>query len=208
MQLTPAQVIGRNVKAKRNESKMTAKQLGERLGEIFPKTVKDGSPSPAPWPTSTVYMLEAGDRAMVAAEILALAHIFQVSPGSLFIPNERPEDKEEISEVTLGATSLPPEALMPPLGPEGSPLARAGDALEALRSATTHLRTLANSQWILVDDVISALRGEEPMQVPQGNRPEDFLLQFALNQADMNYSGKSPDLRDLPSITKDNDDGE
>lgn len=63
---TITQVIGQNVKQLREEARITAKELGARMGAAVNT---DGKA----WPPQTVYMLESGDRALVAAELVALA---------------------------------------------------------------------------------------------------------------------------------------
>lgn len=61
---------------------MTAAVLGERLGSAVSK---DGKP----WPRQTVYMMESGDRAMVAVEVAAVAEILGMSLADLFaVPDD------------------------------------------------------------------------------------------------------------------------
>ena len=76
MQWTMPQVIGHNVKTRREALGMTAKSLGAEVGEVFGKA----------WPPQTVYMLEAGDRAMIAQELVAVAHVLQTTPANLLVP--------------------------------------------------------------------------------------------------------------------------
>ncbi|WP_417373440.1 hypothetical protein [Glutamicibacter protophormiae] len=82
MKLTITEIIGRNVRARRQDLGMTAAVLGERLGSAVSK---DGKP----WPRQTVYMMESGDRAMVAAEVAAVAEILEMPLMALFaVPDD------------------------------------------------------------------------------------------------------------------------
>ena len=57
---TPAEVIGRNVKALREaHGMMTAEEFGARIGAILGR----------PWPRQAVYLLEQGDRRVTAEEV-------------------------------------------------------------------------------------------------------------------------------------------
>ena len=73
---TMPRVIGHNAKSRREELKLTAATVGEQVGQLFGK----------PWPRQTVYMMESGDQAMIAAEIAALAHVLQTTPANLLTP--------------------------------------------------------------------------------------------------------------------------
>ncbi|MCZ9884059.1 helix-turn-helix transcriptional regulator [Arthrobacter sp. B2a2-09] len=76
MQWTMPQVIGHNVKTRREALGITAKALGADVGAVFGKA----------WPPQTIYMLEAGDRAMIAQEVVAVAHVLETTPANLFTP--------------------------------------------------------------------------------------------------------------------------
>lgn len=86
MAWTMPQVIGRNIKERRESLGMTAKSLGEKMGAAFPKTGTNETKIIKAWPTSAVYMMEAGDRSMIADEVAALSQILDMSLVQMFTP--------------------------------------------------------------------------------------------------------------------------
>lgn len=76
MDSTLPQVIGHNVRQRRDALGITAAALGEKVGQVLGK----------PWPRQTVYLMEGGERAMIAAEVAALAHVLGTTPAQLFTP--------------------------------------------------------------------------------------------------------------------------
>ena len=138
---TMTQVIGQNVKARREAAGMTAKQLGEELGKLFPK-VKDGKTVVKPWPTSAIYMMEAGDRSMIADEVLALASILETTPAQLVTP------PIEVRAVQLGATTFDRSIFT--LGSVNSP---AEDALSGFEDDLTYIWSRAGEAWLGLKDV-------------------------------------------------------
>lgn len=100
MEWTMPQVIGRNIKDRRESLGMTAKTLGEKMGAAFPKKGVDVTKVTKPWPTSAVYMMEAGDRSMIADEVAAISQILDISLVQLFTP---PRDAEKVraGEITI-----------------------------------------------------------------------------------------------------------
>ncbi|PXA77921.1 helix-turn-helix domain-containing protein [Auritidibacter sp. NML100628] len=103
MNITTSQLIGMNIKALREERRLTAKEFGKQLGERLPKTDKTGKSFIKPWSASTVYMMEAGKRAMAADEMLAVADILNVNLMALYdIPGALPLNEiEHVGNVTI-----------------------------------------------------------------------------------------------------------
>lgn len=91
------EIIGANVKARRNELGMSARALGEQLGECLPR--KDGSTRP--WPTSAVFQLESGGRGMTPEEVAALARVLDCPISDLYVLEDRTE------EVRVGNATVP-----------------------------------------------------------------------------------------------------
>lgn len=196
MELTPAQVIGMNVKELRESRGLTAKQLGEKLGEVFPRT-KDGATESKPWPTSTVYMMEAGDRAMISVEVVALAEVLDVPVSHLFAPRATTASGEAIEGIIAGTLSVFPENLRVPMSAADSNVESAAESVMALERASKELRNVANAQIILIDDAKRALQGAPLMQSPAGNRPQDLAVRMQIQAADHFYQYPKIPLRDL-----------
>jgi transcriptional regulator with XRE-family HTH domain len=92
-----AQVIGHNVKTRREQLGMTGDELGQRAGGALSS---DGKP----WPRQTVYMVERGERAMAAAEVAVLAEVLDIPIAQLF---QAPSG----ADVTAGTMPVSPETL-------------------------------------------------------------------------------------------------
>ncbi|MGO1263825.1 helix-turn-helix transcriptional regulator [Brevibacterium aurantiacum] len=145
---TMTQVIGHNVKTRRETQQMTAKNLGVTAGGIFGKA----------WPPQTVYMMEAGDRKMIAAEVAALAHILDTTVADLFTP---PAEAETVS---AGSLMLPAEALAAPVGGDADTAALADD-LRALDRSRAEILTAVRAQEELLGNARTALRGDDLAEV-------------------------------------------
>jgi transcriptional regulator with XRE-family HTH domain len=153
---TPAQVIGGNVKAAREHRGMTAKELGEKVGEIFGKT----------WPRQTVYLLEQGERRLAAEEVVALAYVLDVSITELFIP------PSSVDQVQVGRWKLPREWLLTDGKKDSEQLYEVARHMQALdRSMRDIFSTYRAQQWVM-HDIDRALRGEPPYEV-SAERPDD-----------------------------------
>ena len=89
--------IGRNVKAYRNARGMSAKEFGETCAERLGKKA---------WPRQTVYMMEAGDRSFVIAELAVIANLLEVTlddlvGGDYFPKHARPFEDGAIVKARL-----------------------------------------------------------------------------------------------------------
>ncbi|MGO2312559.1 MAG: helix-turn-helix domain-containing protein [Brachybacterium tyrofermentans] len=91
------EIVGRNVKTRREKLGMTAKTLGEHLGRCFPRK----GPDPKPWPTSAVFQLESGGRSMTPEEVAALAQVLDCPVSDLFALDD------DVEEVRIGALTVP-----------------------------------------------------------------------------------------------------
>lgn len=88
--------IGRRVRDRLAELKMTHREFGERMGRYLGK----------PWSRSAVSVALKGDRAWTASEILAAAAILMVTPGNLLSPQDDLEPIEFPSGETLTRDEL------------------------------------------------------------------------------------------------------
>jgi transcriptional regulator with XRE-family HTH domain len=70
---TIEQMIGGKIRAKRKALDLTQEDLGAALGDYLEK----------PWPRQAVYEAERGMRQFRAVELVALAEVLGISPGSL-----------------------------------------------------------------------------------------------------------------------------
>jgi len=143
MNWSVTKVIGQNVRARRDELGMTAASLGESIGEIFDK----------PWPRQTVYMMENGERAMTANDLVAVAHVLQTTPAQLLAP---PIEAKVVHvgnlmvgrEMLLG---LPPNLIATP----GATVDLLRDLMDEVRQAWT---AAGRAQEILQEDVTRGLK--------------------------------------------------
>lgn len=69
------EVIGWNIRERR-AARWTQPQFGKLIGTVLPR----------PWPAQTVSSAEKGERAFAAAELVAIAHLLEVSVANLFSP--------------------------------------------------------------------------------------------------------------------------
>lgn len=136
-------VIGANILARRRELDISQQELGTRLAPLLGK----------PWSRQAVSAAEHGERDFIAAELLALAVVLQVSLMQLVMP---PPDVREV-ELRPGANKLGPNDLrllfvVVSLEAETSRAVEAGFArrlhaqLGALRTATRELEALSTEQ--------------------------------------------------------------
>lgn len=162
MNWTMPQVIGHNAKAKREAMGMTAAALGEKIGEVFGK----------PWPRQTVYMMENGERAMVAQEVVALSQLLDMPLLQLFTP---PAD---VQSIIAGTLSVPAEALLAKAS-DDEHMKQLGHALRGLEQTRGKLFALAQQQQTLLDEAKNALLGQPPKELSQHDRLRDDLVYLA-----------------------------
>lgn len=175
MDWTPQKVIGHNVRTRRDEQGITAAHLGEKIGEVLGKA----------WPRQTVYMMEAGERSMIAAEVVVLAHILDTSVADLFAP------PAEAESVTVGNLEIPADNLMPPIGDDADLEALSHD-LRALARARETIGGALDAQWIILDRARTSLRGEAEAEPPQGDKPWEVAVRGQMKAADRYYEDKGP----------------
>lgn len=147
------QVIGTNLRALRKRANLTQENLGAASAAYFPK----------PWSVATVSVAEAGRRAWVAADMLAICKLLNCSFSDLLIPAAGTEVQvtehlamsgPEITELTANTSSV---GGMERVAFLGSTLRSAQDDLIAARAATS----------AAAESVASALNA-----VWHGNQPE------------------------------------
>lgn len=161
---TVAQVIGHNVKTRREQLGMTGDDLGRLAGAAL---TSDGKP----WPRQTVYMVERGERAMVAAEVSALAYLLRTTVAELFMP------PSEGGEVTLGSLKL--RAGHPVFtgaylsDDERTPTEAALSSLRAAQRAQEAIEAAAREQRWLIYQTQNTLLGL-PAPKPRGQGAADL----------------------------------
>ncbi|HCG56404.1 MAG TPA: XRE family transcriptional regulator [Brevibacterium sp.] len=137
-------VIGHNVRARRDALGITAATLGQRVGDALGK----------PWPRQTIYLMESGERAMIAAEVAVLTQILDTTVADLFTP------PAEVETVTAGSLTIPAENLSAPVGGDADAAALADD-LRALDRSRGEILAAVRAQEELLGNARSALRGDE-----------------------------------------------
>jgi hypothetical protein len=162
---TPAQVIGLNVKRLR-ESRMTAEEFGQRIGEILGKT----------WPRQVVYMMERGGRACTAEDVTAAAMVLDVPIMDLFIPSA------DVDQVQVGQRSFPRERLVTQGHSDGEELYEVARHTQALRRSFKDLTEFMNSQWIVVNNIDNAVLGKPAEYEQPSPPPTGFWGRFDLSR--------------------------
>lgn len=145
---TPAQVIGRNVRALRGS--MPAEEFGTRIGAILGRS----------WPRQAVYQLEQGDRRVTAEEVLTIALIFDVSVADLFTPGA------DVDEVQVGRQQFRRERLLAQGHKDGARLYEIARHLQALQRASRDLTQTISAQLRVIDNLDRAVSGKPPTEVP------------------------------------------
>lgn len=162
MDWTMAQVIGHNVKVRREAMGMTAAVLGEKIGNVFGK----------PWPRQTVYMLESGERAMVAQEVVALSQLLDMPLLQLFTP---PAD---VHTVIAGSLCIPADALLAETTADDD-MQQLAKALRGLEQTRSKLLAVAEQQKALLDEAKNALLGKPGRELRQGASFVDDLIDYS-----------------------------
>jgi hypothetical protein len=199
---TVPKVIGFNVKNRREALGMTAKTLGQKMGEYFPKVAKNGAVEPKPWPTPAVYMMEAGDRAMVAQEVAALSRILYIPIAQLFTP---PSD---IEVVTVGSLEISSEALSVQGGEVEEQTWEAARSIRAIDRSTKKMSMLVNAQMFMVEDAKNALMGKAPTPRSESDDVRDIFVNMARAEANTFYEDEPSELGNSPSKDAGDPDGE
>jgi transcriptional regulator with XRE-family HTH domain len=140
---TPAEVIGRNVRAAREHRGLTAEAFAERVGEILGST----------WPRQTVYLLEAGGRRLAAEEVVAIAIVLDVSIADLFTP------PAEVDRLEVGQQSFPREQLLT-IGERDPAIYEIARHTQALRRSFNDLSEFMQSQRVVLENIDRALLGK------------------------------------------------
>jgi transcriptional regulator with XRE-family HTH domain len=142
-------VVGHNVRKRRDLLGMTAATLGERIGAVFGKT----------WPRQTVYMMEAGDRSMIAAEVAALAQILETTPAQLLAP------PLEADAVEVGTARIPRASLMF-AAEDDSPAEGVLRTLRALQRSQSESARIIRNQDVLLRQAQSKVLAEPAVAAP------------------------------------------
>ncbi|QSZ53064.1 helix-turn-helix transcriptional regulator [Paenarthrobacter sp. AT5] len=190
MEWTVTKVIGHNVRKRRDELGITAAALGERVGQALGKS----------WPRQTVYLMESGERAMIATEIAVLAELLNVPVVALFAPPPEPDS------VIAGTLTISTETLAISSADEDERLTEIAKSLRAIDNSRKALNTTLTEQYVLIENAKNALLGKPRVQAPEGESVTDTFFGLSIMGAEKHYdSGRK--LRDLAEIEEE-DSGE
>lgn len=167
---TPARVIGANVKAARERRGTSAAALGAEIGKYLGKA----------WPRQTVYLVESGERAMVAAEVVVLAEVLDLRVADLFAP------PAGVTEVAAGTLRVPASRLAVPTG-EDTDWETLADIFEAVGEVRGGLYRDVMALWQIVDDARAAIRGEDLPEAPRGGGVRDTMARSVMEEVDDIY---------------------
>ncbi len=99
------EIVGGNIRARREGQEMTQEQLGQRLGELLGH----------PWSRQAVSIAERGGRGFTAAELIAIAHALGTSVARIFTPARDADGADLPGGIRLSRDELLAAAL-PQLG--------------------------------------------------------------------------------------------
>lgn len=184
---TMPKVIGHNVRKRRDELGITAAALGEQVGNVFGKI----------WPRQTVYMMEAGDRSMIASEVAALAHILTTTPAALLTP------PLEAERVTVGTLDIDRSALILDKQ-EDSPAETVLQFLRGLQRSQAATSQIVQDQGWLLLEAENALRGHAAFTDPGTPGPSGDLHRANYKRA---MQWLDAPLSSLDQVLEGDDDG-
>lgn len=185
-------VIGHNARKRRGELGISATVLGEKLGEILGKS----------WPRQTVSLMENGERAMIAIEVVALAEVLDVPVLSLFTPPADPTDSVLIGEHEVNTAVLTLNSL-----DESERLMNVAKVIRALDGVRAEIGSLATQTMILVDDARKHIQGLPLAEPPAGEKFLDEVLRQSYEDARSRYDFQPQELDDLDDVLN-NSEGE
>lgn len=138
-------IVGQNMTALRAKLGWSQPELGEKLGELLGKS----------WTRQAVSNAENGKRAFTAADLVAIAYVFETSPAALLTlgPSSR------VTSVELGDVSIPREHLENPTWTHESTSAALGDVLSVVReveSGLDQLQEIAYPLWDMASKLTAA----------------------------------------------------
>lgn len=148
---TVSEVIGRNVRARREQRGWTQTDLGQRMGDYLG----------GEWTRQQVFTAEKGVRVFTAAEVAALAHMLGVLPGQLFEPQPS-EDGGPLAVSTADGKSISAAWLTTGAGSTGATAASIRElevALIGVMQTSAQLDQISTNVTELVRRVNDAVRG-------------------------------------------------
>lgn len=139
------EVVGRRVAELRDTTEMSQQELGRRLGELLGR----------PWSRQAVSAAEKGRRAFTAAEILALAHVFEVPVARFYSP---PLEAQSVRVGETGRLVSRSDVLPLTASTEVESTAEFADKLKDLKLRLSRLRVEAGGAMSMVDDLAANVR--------------------------------------------------
>lgn len=163
------EVIGWNIRERR-AARWTQPEFGQLIGTVLPKQ----------WPAQTVSSAEKGERAFAAAELVAIAHLLEVSVAALFTP-PLPVQRVIVSDqLTVPAQSLHDTGTPPnqhddpsrlPFAEGWSTLGRIAKLRQSIVEQTELIEQESRSLFIRLNDMT-----DEAADVLTGHRQQDTTL--------------------------------
>lgn len=158
------EVIGWNIREQR-AARWTQPEFGKLIGTVLPK----------PWPAQTVSSAEKGERAYAAAELVAIAHLLEVSVATLFSPplpvqTVTVTDQLSVPAQTLHTTAVPPshhDDISRFLYGEGwSTLGRIAQLRENIVEQTKLIEQESRSLFIRLEEIKGRIADEHAQSSP------------------------------------------
>lgn len=182
------ELIGHRIKARREELRMTARELGQRMGEMVAKGGK-------PWPPQTVYMMESGERAMVVNEVIAAAHLLGIPVMELFRPPIAEID--HVAGVEVGGVPIESDTLATSNIDIDAGTMQAAHAIRAIDRVRAEMFTLTQQQYVLIDDAKNALLGRPLAKLPEGEKAHVVATRIMMDDARSWYEKNFTELQEL-----------
>ncbi|BAS10408.1 hypothetical protein AHiyo4_38300 [Arthrobacter sp. Hiyo4] len=169
-------VIGHNARLRREELGLSANDFASQMEAILKK----------PWQRQTISALDNGGRAMIAGDVVALAHVLRTTPAALFTP------PAEATDIQVGTLTLPRESTVfagdSHSDDDESPAESALGSLRAVQRAHHELLKIAAEQRWLIYETQNKLMN---LPSPRATGPEAKIL------ADAGRWHYSTDLDDM-----------
>lgn len=155
------EVIGWNIREQR-AARWTQPEFGKLIGTVLPK----------PWPAQTVSSAEKGERAYAAAELVAIAHLLEVSVATLFSPplpvqTVTVTDQLSVPAQTLHTTASHHDDISRFLYGEGwSTLGRIAQLRENIVEQTKLIEQESRSLFIRLEEIKGRIADEHAQSSP------------------------------------------
>lgn len=159
-------VVGQNMAALRAAQHWSQPEFGRKIGEVTRK----------PWSRQAVSNAENGLRSFTAADLVAIAYVYETSPAALLaLP-----PASAVATIEIGDVSLPRDELEHPDWQHESTSEAIHAVVNAVRTVAIgldQLQTLALPIWRNAEEIVAAgimLEGRVSLEEKGAARPGDF----------------------------------